>query len=191
MAENMTEIRWHARGGQGAKTAAILIAEVALAEGKYGQGFPDYGPERMGAPMRGFTRISDAPIFEHCAITSPDVVIVLDSTLIGTVDVVENLREDGVILVNTQDTPAAMRDRTGFTTGKLFTLDATKIALDEIGRNVPNTPMVGALLKATGILKLDTVITDVRKKFGKKFSEKIIQGNINAVKRAYEEVQEG
>ncbi|HNT34011.1 MAG TPA: 2-oxoacid:acceptor oxidoreductase family protein [bacterium] len=185
----MIEIRWHGRGGQGAKTAATSLAEAALLEGKYSQGYPDYGPERMGAPMRGFTRISENPIRVHCEINHPSAVAVLDPTLLGVVNVADGLQADGAIVVNTKDTPAAIRKRLGVSNVKVFTVDANSISMETIGRTMPNTPMLGALLKVTGALKLDTMLEDIKKKFGKKFSQKVVEGNLNAIRRAYEEVQ--
>ena len=183
----LTEIRWHGRGGQGAKTAATLLAEAALHEDKYSQGFPEYGPERMGAPMCGYTRISDEEIKLHCAIYNPNIIVILDETLLDSVDVTAGLVEDGIILVNTAGDPEAMRNKVGFG-GKIATINATQISIDELGRPIPNTVMIGALLKTTGILHVDTVIKDIEKKFGKKFPEKVVQGNIKAINRAYEEV---
>ena len=184
------EIRWHARGGQGSKTAAILVAAVALEEGKYGQGFPDYGPEREGAPMRAYTRISDVPIRVHSAVYTPDVVIVLDSTLLDSVPVTDGLAEDGIVIVNSPLSPAEIRAKIGFKTGKVYTLDATEIAIAEIGRNIPNTPMMGALMKAMPLLKIETIKEDVAKKLKSK-GDRIVQGNHRAIPRAFEEVQEG
>jgi len=186
---NMLEIRWHGRGGQGAKTAADFIATCAINGGKYSQGFPDYGPERMGAPMRGFTRISDEPILLHCQIERPDIVVVLDDTLLDSVDVTGGLVEKGVVLINTPCSPGDLRSKLGLKGGKVFTIDATKISLEEIGRPIPNTPMVGALIKATGILDLDVVVEEIEQEFKKKFSRAVTQGNIKAIRRAYEEVQ--
>ncbi len=188
MAKEMTEIRWHGRGGQGAKTAATMVAEVALEEGKYSQGFPEYGPERMGAPIRGYTRISERPIRLHCPITAPDVVVILDPTLIGAEDMADGLKPDGAIIVNTHETPAVMRKRLGIAQGKVYTVDATKIAIEEIGRPIPNTPMIGALIRVSSFMKLDTVFHDIEKKFLKKLGERVVQGNIKAVQRAYQEV---
>ena len=190
MAEKMTEIRWHARGGQGAKTAATLIAKVALEEGKYSQGFPDYGPEREGAPMRGYTRISDAPVRVHCAIYHPDIVVVLDATLLDSVDVIEGLKEDGTLLINSAEGPATIRERLGLKSGKVYTVDATQIAIDEIGRPIPNTPMMGALVKILPVLKLETILADVEKKFKAK-GDRIVQGNFQAIRRANKEVKDG
>lgn len=189
MAENLTEIRWHARGGQGAKTAATMVAEAALEEGKFSQGFPEYGPERMGAPVRGFTRISDQPIRLHCPIQAPDVIVVLDPTLLGTGAVTEGIKPEGAIIINTPDPPAEVRKRHGIEGGKVHTVDATRISIEEIGRPIPNTPMIGALVKVAGVMELETIFHDIEKKFLKKLGSKGVQGNINAVKRAYEEVR--
>lgn len=188
MPNEMTEIRWHGRGGQGAKTAATMVAEVALEEGKFSQGFPEYGPERMGAPIRGYTRISGQPIRLHCPITAPDVVVVLDPTLIGADNLADGLKPDGAIIVNTHEPPAAIRAKLGLSNGRVYTVDATKIAIEEIGRPIPNTPMIGALIRVSGFMKLETVFHDIKKKFLKKLGERVVQGNINAVQRAYQEV---
>jgi pyruvate ferredoxin oxidoreductase gamma subunit len=190
MAKNTYEIRWHARGGQGAKTAAALVAEVALVEGKYSQGFPEYGPERMGAPIRGFTRIGDSPIRIHSAVYYPDAVVVLDDSLLETVDVAENLSSDGVVVINTSQSPEDVKKKLSNQGKGVFLLNASQISLDEIGRDIPNTPMIGALVKAAECVKLDTVLEDTKKKLGKKFAEKVVQGNIKAVQRGYEEVKQ-
>lgn len=190
MPDKMVEIRWHARGGQGAKTAATLVAAVALEEGKYSQGFPDYGPEREGAPMRGYTRISDTPIYVHSAIYTPDIVVVLDATLLDSVNVGDGLKEGGMILVNSAKPPAEIRKELKLTGGKVYTVDATQISIDEIGRPIPNTPMMGALMKVMPILKLETILADVEKKFKSK-GDRIVQGNFRAIRRAFEEVKEG
>lgn len=188
---NITEIVWHGRGGQGAKTAATLLAEVALTEGKYGQGFPEYGPERMGAPMRGYTRISKDPISLHCAVQTPDIIIVLDESLIGNVDIVGHMSDKAAVIINTQHTPAEMRKKLAIPAGKgkVFTVDATGIAIETIKRPIPNTPMLGALVKTTEVIKLDTVKDDMKHKFAKKFSAAVIQGNLDAIDRAYKEVK--
>jgi len=189
MAEDLTEIRWHGRGGQGAKTAATMVAEAALDEGKFSQGFPEYGPERMGAPIRGYTRIAQVPIRLHCPINAPDVVVVLDPTLLTSANCASGLKPDGAIIVNTQETPADIRAKLGVTHGKVYTVDATTIAIEEIGRPIPNTPMIGALVKVSGAMELDTIFHDIEKKFLKKLGERGVQGNVKAVQRAYEEVQ--
>ena len=191
------EIRWHARGGQGAKTAATLLAQVALNEGKYSQGFPDYGPERMGAPIRGYTRISEGEIRVHSAIDTPDVVVVLDDTLLDVVDVCDGIVENGIVIINTTDSADVARSKINLPDDsvpdgsvKVYTLDALQISIDEIGRPMPNTPMIGALIKVTGAVELETVYEDFKKKFLKKLGEKGVQGNIDAIRRAYEEVTE-
>ncbi|MBN2542587.1 2-oxoacid:acceptor oxidoreductase family protein [bacterium] len=190
MAE-LLEIRWHGRGGQGAKTAATFLAAAAIASGKYAQGFPEYGPERRGAPMKGFTRISDEPVKVHCGVETPNIVVILDETLLEVVDVAEGIAEDGIILLNSNCDPKLIRDQLNFHTGKVATVDATTISIEELGKAIPNTPMLGALIKVSEILSIDNIYTDIQKKFEKKFSEKIIQGNLNAIKRAYEEVNVG
>ena len=183
------EIRWHARGGQGAVTAAKALAETALVEGKYVQAAPEYGPERAGAPLRAFNRISNKPIRLHSAVIAPEVVVVLDPTLVGTVDVSEGTSEQATIIVNTPGSPEEMRKKMGLKGRKIFTVDATRIALDTFGLPIPNTPMMGALVKVTGLLKLENVLKDVEKTLGKKFVGKVVEGNLQAVRRAYEEVR--
>jgi pyruvate ferredoxin oxidoreductase gamma subunit len=188
MISNMTEIRWHGRGGQGAKTAAQLVAQVALAEGRHSQGFPEYGPERMGAPIRGFTRISEGAIRLHCPIEHPDVVVVLDDSLLALPMVAEATDDDTVFVINTQASPGEMKEKLGRQGATVYCIDATGISIDEIGRPIPNTPMIGALIKATECITLDAIKKDVEKKFMKKFGERVVQGNIRAIERAYEEV---
>lgn len=185
---NVMEIRWHGRGGQGAKTASLLFAEAASMEGKYSQGFPDYGPERMGAPMRGFNRVSDEPILVHCAIYSPSIVVVLDDTLLSAVDVAAGTPEDGVIIVNTVRTAADVRRELGIEGRKIYVVDATGIAIDEIGRPIPNAPMLGALIKVTGVLSLDSVLSQIKKKFSHGFRPEVLEGNVRAIERAHGEV---
>jgi pyruvate ferredoxin oxidoreductase gamma subunit len=192
MAGKMVEIRWHGRGGQGAKTAAIFLAEAVLDRGKYSQGFPEYGPERRGAPMRGYTRIADAPIRRHCGIESPDIVIVLDPTLLESTaaGVTAGGRDDTVYLVNTVEKPARIRERLGIGKGKakVFTVDAMQIALDCFGRSIPNMPMVGALLAATELMPLEDMKASLAERFKSKFSQAVIDGNLTAVERAYKEL---
>ena len=188
--KKIIEIRWHGRGGQGAKTAALLFAEAALATGKYVQGFPEYGPERMGAPVLAFNRLSDRQITLHCGITDPQFVVVLDPTLINTVDVVSGLAEDGAIIINTEKSPDEMRKKLNFK-GKVYVVNASKIALESFGKAIPNTPMMGALVKVTNFLEIDGVLEDTKHKLEKKFARKpeIIEGNIKSIKRAYDEVK--
>jgi pyruvate ferredoxin oxidoreductase gamma subunit len=188
MAETL-EIRWHGRGGQGAKTAVFLLAESLVEQGKYAQGFPDYGPERMGAPIRGYNRISDKPVKLHCGVNQPEIVVVLDPTLIGTADITSGLRPGGTVLVNSPDAPEVMRKTLGLTGGSVYTVDATGIALDEIGKPIPNSPMIGALLKVTDLADIDDMSAIIAKKFEGKLSEDLVKGNKRAMKRAYEEVR--
>ena len=185
------EIRWHGRGGQGVVTAGKLLAETALGTGQYFQAFPDYGPERMGAPIRAFTRISSKPITIHSQIETPEVVLVLDPTLLATVAVTEGLHEDGVLLVNTSMEPAEIRKITGYQTGKVFTVDASHIAIDEMGREITNTPMLGALARATGLFKMEDLTEQLRAWFSKKVSSTVVEANVRALLRAANEVVEG
>jgi pyruvate ferredoxin oxidoreductase gamma subunit len=189
--ENITEIRWHGRGGQGAKTAALLFADAALSEGKEIQAFPEYGPERMGAPVQSFNRLSDKKITLHCGITNPKYVAVLDPTLMRSVNVISGMPEDGKIVVNTVKSPDEVKKDLKIKGIKVYTIDASKISKETIGRDIPNTPMIGALVKATGLLNIDHLLKDMETKLKKKFASKpeVIQGNLNAVKRAYEEVR--
>jgi pyruvate ferredoxin oxidoreductase gamma subunit len=187
----LTEIRWHGRGGQGAKTAALLFGEAALSEGKYIQAFPEYGPERTGAPVQSFNRVSEEPISIHCHVKSPQVVVVLDPTLIGPVDVTAGLPDDGVIIINTAQPASEVRKRLKSNGQKVYTLDASKIARETIGRDIPNTPMLGALVRVTGLLTYETLLDDTKKKLEKKFRNKpeVIDGNLKAIERAYHEVK--
>ncbi len=190
--KDIIEIRWHGRGGQGAKTAALLLADAALSSGKYVQAFPEYGPERMGAPVTSFNRISSKPILLHSGVLSPSIVIVLDPTLIESVDVGEGMPSDGVIIINTNKCPADIRKELGCPSSvKIFTVDASTISTETIGRDIPNTPLLGALIKATGILDFKEMLEDTKKKLEKKFKNKpeVIEGNIKAIERAYNEVQ--
>lgn len=188
---DLIEIRWHGRGGQGAVTASELLAEAALHEDKYFQAFPDYGPERMGAPIRAYTRISSSPINQHHQIAEPDVVVVLDPTLMGVVDFTEGLDDDGLLVVNTSLAPGELRDQLGFHKGKVFTVDATRVALDTMKRNITNTPMVGALLKALEVVKKDAVRDEIKSRFDARVGEEMAKANVEAFERAYDEVKEG
>ncbi|NPV43743.1 MAG: pyruvate synthase [Firmicutes bacterium] len=189
---NVVEIRWHGRGGQGAKTAALLLAESASQVGKFIQGFPEYGPERMGAPVTAYNRISDKPIRIHCNIANPNVVVVLDPTLIGsTTDVAKGVPEDGIFIINTNKSPEEMRKKLGIKTGKVYTVDANQISLETIGRVIPNTPLMGALIRVTGIIPYEAFVEDTKKQLEKKFKSKpeVIEGNLKAIERAYQEVK--
>ncbi len=189
--KNMLEIRWHGRGGQGAKTAALLLGEAAIRTGKFVQAFPEYGPERMGAPVQSFDRISDEPITLHCSVTNPEVVVVLDASLMECVDVTAGLSEDGVLLINTSQSPDEIRQRINWQGQKLYTVNASAIAMETVKKNVPNTPMMGALLKATNLMNFESMLEDTKHKMEKKFKNRpeIVEGNMAAIRRAYEEVK--
>lgn len=189
----MLEIRWHGRGGQGAKTAAQLLGEAAAAAGRYIQAFPEYGPERSGAPILAFNRISDRPIRVHANVASPKVVIVLDPTLLGKTNIVEDLPPDGILIVNTSKSPQAIRKMLGLSIGKVFTIDANRISLETLGRVMPNTPLMGALIRATGVVEYSQFLEKTRSQLEYKFKSKpkVVEGNMEAIARAYREVQEG
>lgn len=185
----MIEIRWHARGGQGAVTAAKAVAEAALLEGRYVQASPEYGPERAGAPIRAYNRLSDAPIRIYGPITAPQVVVVLDPTLTGSEDILEGTSEGALVLVNSPLPPERLRDRLKVQGRKLYTLDATRIALEEIGRPFPNTPMLGALAKVTKGFSLSGVLKQLEESLGKKLPRRVVEGNLKAVMRGHDEVK--
>ncbi len=189
MSQDVLEIRWHGRGGQGAKTAAAMVAEVAVGAGSYAQAAPEYGAEREGAPIKAYTRISDELIKVHDAIYYPDIVLVLDDTLLETEGVEKGLSEDGILMVNTEKSPAEVREQLGIEGREIYTIDATSIALEEIGRPIPNTVMIGALASITGVADLEHIEEDIEKKLGGKLSENMLQGNMRAVERAFKEVQ--
>lgn len=176
------EVRWHGRGGQGCWTASTVLALAALSEGKSVQSFPEFGPERMGAPVQAFTRISDKKIRMHCNIYRPNAVVVLDPTLLGR-SVVEGLVEGGALVVNTKSTPSQVKSSLGIHGVKVWTVDASRIALEVLGREITNTPMIGALVKATGVVKIDSVISAVKERFPGELGEK----NATVVRRAHDE----
>lgn len=191
MAE-MMEIRWHGRGGQGTVTAAKVLADACLSSGRHVQAFPEYGPERAGAPLRAYNRISSKELRMHCPVLNPQVVGVVDATLLDSINVADGATKDAIFVVNTSRDPKEIRAKLKAESGqKVFTIDASKIAMDCIGRSLPNAPMLGAICKVTSLVSLEHLLEDVRKSFGKKFSQKIIDGNIEATKRGYGEVKEG
>ncbi|MCW4046619.1 MAG: pyruvate ferredoxin oxidoreductase subunit gamma [Candidatus Bathyarchaeota archaeon] len=181
----MVEFRWHGRGGQGAWTASELLARTALYEGKYIQSFPEFGPERMGAPVTAFTRISMKPIRIHCAIYEPDVVVVLDPTLLKTVPVASGLTDDGVIVINSADDPVKVRENLKTKKGHLWTVPATEIALRILGMPITNTALLGTVARATGIVALESVEKTVKERFRLDIAEK----NIAVIKEAYQEAK--
>ena len=179
----MLEIRWHGRGGQGAVTSVEMLALAAIGEGKYAQGFPSFGPERRGAPVAAFNRIDDKQIKVRSAIYHPDAVVVLDSSLVALVNVTEGLKPDGTLIVNTSKSPEELKKGLNFK-GRVATVDASKIAWEELGVPITNTTMLGALIKALKIVKLDSVKDPIEHRFGR-----IAGKNLAALKRAYEEVK--
>lgn len=181
------EVRWHGRGGQGAWTASELLARAAVKLGKYIQSFPEFGPERMGAPMCAYTRISDKPINIHCAIYEPDVVAVLDSSLLKTVPVTEGLQREGILIVNTRKSPAELREQLNFHGRKVWTVPATDIAVEILGRPIANTAMLGTVARATGIVNIVSIEEAVKERFPLKIAEK----NVEVMKRAYKEAGSG
>lgn len=191
MSAQMIEVRWHGRGGQGAKTAALLFAEAVLATGKYIQAFPEYGPERMGAPVQSFNRISETPITIHSGITNPQYVVILDPSLMDCVDVTDGIGKTGKVIVNTTFSAEEIAKQLGVDKAQVFVVDASKIAQETIGRNIPNTPMLGALVKVIGGLDINGVLEDTKGKLMAKFRHKpeVIDGNVTSIKRAYEEVK--
>jgi len=191
MAE-MLEIRWHGRGGQGAKTAAILLADAAAAAGKYIQAFPEYGPERMGAPVVSYNRISNEPILLHSSVANPRYVAVLDPTFIGTMNLTAGVPDGGSIIINTSHPKSEIAHRLdiGDRDIRVYAVDASRISEEEIGRPIPNTPMLGALVRVIQILSLDELLQEMERKLEKKFRNKpeVIDGNLRAIRRAYQEV---
>ena len=188
----MIEIRWHGRGGQGAKTASLLLADVAFNTGKYIQGFPEYGPERMGAPMTAYNRIDDKIIRIHSSVYEPDYVIVVDDTLVGAVDVTKGLKSNGAVLVNTSLNGKKIKERLTGYNGKIYTIDASKIATETIGKNFPNTALLAAVIKITNLMSKSDLEKNMLDSFKHKFAKKpdVIDPNMQAVIRAYDEVKE-
>ena len=187
----MVEIRWHGRGGQGAKTASLLLADAAFNTGKYVQGFPEYGPERMGAPISAYNRISDERCMIHSNIYEPDYVVVVDATLLSAVDVTGGLKKEGGIIINSSKSPEELKPLLEGYEGKVYTIDAGKISEEEIGRNIPNIPMLGAVVKISGIIPEDELFKDMEASMHHKFANKpqVIEGNMKALKRSMQEVK--
>jgi 2-oxoacid:acceptor oxidoreductase gamma subunit (pyruvate/2-ketoisovalerate family) len=185
MLKKILEVRWHGRGGQGAWTASELLARAAIHERRYIQSFPEFGPERMGAPVAAFTRVSNEPIQIHCAVYNPDVVAVLDPTLLKTVPVTRGLNEEGTIIINSKENPADVRKTLNTGKGKLWTVPATEIAMRILGRPITNTAVLGAVARVTGIVKLGSIEKVVKERFRLNIAEK----NVAVVKEAYKEVK--
>ena len=189
--DNMIEIRWHGRGGQGAKTASLLLADAAFNTGKYIQGFPEYGPERMGAPITAYNRISNNPIRIHSNIYEPDYVVVVDDTLLESVDVTAGLKEDGAIVINTTKEKEDLEKVLHNYKGDIYTIDARKVSMESLGRYFPNTPMLAAIVKVANIMEEQDFLEDMQGSFKHKFAKKpeVIEGNMNALKLALKEIK--
>lgn len=185
------EIRWHGRGGQGAKTAALLLADVAWSTGMYVQGFPEYGPERMGAPITAYNRIGDTEIRAHSNIYYPDYVVVVDETLLHSVDVTKGLSKDGGILINTARSKEEIVSLLNGYEGKVYTIDARKISMETLGKYFPNSPMLAGIVKVANIMEKDEFLSQMEASYQHKFAKKpeVIEGNMQALRRAFEEVQ--
>lgn len=188
---NLIEIRWHGRGGQGAKTASLLLADAAFNTGKYIQGFPEYGPERMGAPITAYNRISDNPITVHSNIYEPDYVVVVDNTLLETVPVTDGLKETGAIIINTTKSPELIKKSLNGYKGDIYTIDARKISIETLGKYFPNTPMLAAIVKVSGVMSDEAFLEDMKGSFKHKFAKKpeVIEGNMKALEIALKEIK--
>ena len=188
---NLIEIRWHGRGGQGAKTASLLLADAAFNTGKYIQGFPEYGPERMGAPITAYNRISNEPITIHSNIYEPDYVVVVDDTLLESVPVTAGLKKDGAIIINTTKDSNYLRDVLKDYTGSIYSIDARKISMETLGQYFPNTPMLAAVVKVSQIMSEQDFLNDMIGSFKHKFAKKpeVIDGNMKALEMALKEVK--
>jgi pyruvate ferredoxin oxidoreductase gamma subunit len=185
--KDLIEIRWHGRGGQGAKTASLLLADAAFNTGKYIQGFPEYGPERMGAPITAYNRISNTPIRIHSNIYEPDYVVVVDDSLLEAVDVTAGLKPDGAIVINTTKTGKELKPLLNGYTGKVYTIDARKISLETLGKYFPNTPMLAAIVKVSGVIEEKDFLADMEGSFKHKFAKKpeVIDGNMKALEMSF------
>lgn len=189
--KDVVEFRWHGRGGQGAKTAALLLADVAFKTGKYVQGFPEYGPERMGAPITAYNRIGDNEIRVHSNIYHPNFVVVVDEGLLESVDVAKGIKDGGAVVVNSSRSPEEVRNEIRDFDGKVYTIDAKKVSVTCLGKYFPNTPMLAAAVKISGVMDKDEFLREMEASFMHKFASKpeVIEGNMNALKMAFEEVK--
>ena len=189
---NGIEVRWHGRGGQGAKTAALLLADVAFKTGKNVQGFPEYGPERIGAPITDYNSISDGKIRVHSNIYTPDYVVVVDETLLLSVDVTAGLKRNGAVIINTPKSREEIADKLNGYEGRVYTVDARKISEETLGKNFPNSPMLAAIVAVSGVMDRETFIGEMRASYEHKFAKKpeVIDGNMKALEMAYDVVWE-
>ncbi len=193
MQGNGIEIRWHGRGGQGAKTAALLLADVCFKTGAYVQGFPEYGPERMGAPITAFNRISKDEIRVHSNIYTPDLVVVVDESLLTSVDVTSGLKEEGAIIVNTPKSADEIRPLLKGYTGRVYTVDARKISVEALGKYFPNSPMLAAAVAVSKVMERDEFISEMQASYEHKFAKKpeVIEGNMKALNMTFDALTEG
>lgn len=189
--DNLIEIRWHGRGGQGAKTASLLLADAAFNTGKYIQGFPEYGPERMGAPITAYNRISNSQINIHSNIYEPDYVVVVDDTLLESVDVTAGLKETGAIVINTTKSAKQLKSVLNNYKGEIYTIDARKVSMEALGRYFPNIPMLAAIAKVSKVMTEEELLNDMEGSFKHKFAKKpeVIEGNMKSLKLALQEVK--
>lgn len=190
--KNGIEIRWHGRGGQGAKTAALLLADVAFKTGRNVQGFPEYGPERMGAPITAYNRISSDKIRVHSNIYHPDFVVVVDETLLGSVNVTAGLKKNGAIIVNTAKSKEEIQEHLNGYEGRVYTVDARKISVETLGKNFPNSPMLAATVAVSKVMPREKFIKEMRASYHHKFAKKpeVIDGNMKALEMAFDIVEE-
>ena len=186
----MIKIRFNGRGGQGAKTSAQLLAVACLSQGKYIQAFPEYGPERRGAPVKAFVKIDNKPIVSREPINNPNIVVVIDASLLEIKDTYSGLDKHGILLINTSKTKKQITENLikNNLAGKIYTINASKISLDLLGINMPNMPMLGALIKITKIIQINSLVDVIKKHFEKKIGKEKTQLNIEAIKRAYNEI---
>ena len=189
--KDVVEIRWHGRGGQGAKTAALLLADVAFQTGRHVQGFPEYGPERMGAPITAYNRISSDEIRVHSNIYDPDFVVVVDESLLDSVDVTNGLKKEGAIVINTDKPKEEIIPKLNGYEGSVYVIDARKVSIAALGKYFPNTPMLAAIVKVSGIMEEESFLAEMESSFKHKFASKpeVIDGNMNALKMAFDEVK--
>lgn len=187
----MIEIRWHSRAGQGAVTASELLGEAAMEEGKYFQAFPEYGAERMGAPIKAYTRISNEPIEFHCPVLEPDMVVIVTPNLLGVEPLTEGLKPEGTVIMNTHQSPADIRKGLGFPTGTVWCVDASRIAMEEFKRDIPSTMMLGVIARASGVVHLHALTELTREKLSGKLRPEVVEANVRSLQRAYDECVQG
>ena len=187
--KDLVEIRWHGRGGQGAKTASLLLADAAFNTGKYIQGFPEYGPERMGAPITAYNRISNKPIVIHSNIYEPDYVVVVDESLLETIDVTKGLKREGAVIINSERSKEELRKHLHGYEGAVYTVNAKQISMRTLGKNYPNSPMLAAAVAVSNVMERKAFLQEMRASFQHKFAKKpeVIDGNMQALKLAFEE----